>query len=292
VDDATQKAAILIEALPYILGFRRKFVVIKLGGSVMDDPDRMDALLTDVIFMEQVGMYPVMVHGGGPRISAAMKAAGIEPKWVNGLRYTDEETLRVVCRVLVEEIGQEVIDRLDRLGGKGVSVSGRNSHALVATAKQTADGTDLGLVGEVVDVDRELCERLCIGGVIPVVAPIGRDKEGTLYNVNGDSAAGAVASHMRAEKLVFVSDVPGILSDPEDEKTLLSSATRSEIDLLVQGGKIADGMLPKVAAGLEALDGGVHKTHIVSGKMKHALLLEIFTAAGVGTQIVPDVEKP
>ena len=191
----------------------------------------------------------------------------------------------------MEEIGQEIIDRLDRLGGKGVSVSGRNSDFLVARKREAADSEDLGLVGDVVGVDRELCERLCIGGVIPVVAPIGRSEGGTLLNVNGDSAAGAVASRMRAEKLVFVSDVPGILADGENPETRLSSATRSEIEMLVGDGKIEGGMLPKVSAGLAALDGGVRKVHIVSGKMKHALLLEIFTMAGVGTQIVPDTGR-
>jgi len=288
VDKATQKADVLIEALPYILGFRRKVVVIKLGGSVMDEPERMDAILADIVFMEHVGMWPVVVHGGGPRISAAMKEEGIEPRWVGGLRYTDEKTLRVAARVLVEEIGQEIIDRLERSGGKGVSMSGRNSGFLIAEKKKASDGVDLGLVGEVVGVDRELCERLCLGGVIPVVAPIGRDRKGSLYNVNGDSAASAVAACMRAEKLVFISDVPGILSDPKDENTLLSSATRSEINHLIEEERIAGGMLPKVRAGLDALQAGVRKVHIVSGLMKHALLLEIFTRKGVGTEIVPD----
>ncbi len=288
VEEATQKAGVLIEALPYITSFRRKVVVVKLGGSVMDDEERMKALLTDIVFMEHVGMWPVLVHGGGPRISAAMKKAGIEPVWIDGLRYTDADTLRVACRVLVEDIGQEIIDRLDGCGGKGVSISGRNSDLLVARKRMAPGGEDLGFVGDIAGVDREICERLCIGGVIPVIAPIGRGTDGVLYNVNGDSAASAVASHMGASKLIFISDVPGILTDPDDDASMLSSATRSEIDLLIDDGKISGGMLPKVSAGLAAIDGGVSKVHIVSGLMKHALLLEMFTRKGVGTQIVPD----
>jgi acetylglutamate kinase len=279
--------------------------------SVGDERSRaaMRAVLTDVVFMEQVGMWPVLVHGGGARISEEMKRAGVEPEFVQGHRRTTPEVMRIVARVLVEEISSALCDVIEDVGGRAIPLNGRASSFLMGKKRRLpeAPDADLGLVGEVTRVDREMCYRVADGGLIPVVAPVARfdpdeapeeDRgEGAdvpasettgvhLLNINGDSAAMAVAAGLGAEKLVFMSDVPGVLRDPEDEGSLISSLREADVAKLIDEGVIAGGMLPKVRACLEGIDAGVKKAHIVSALTPHALLLEIFTDEGVGTEIV------
>jgi acetylglutamate kinase len=283
MESAIEKAAVLIEALPYIKGFHHKIVVVKLGGAAMTQESVLHSVVHDVVFMEQVGMYPLIVHGGGPAISAAMKEAGLEPRFIDGQRYTDEKTLEIVARVLVGEISADIVKRIDQTGGVGVAVNGRDSNFLRGCRRA---GKDLGLVGEITGVDCELAGRMLAGDIIPVVAPLARGENGTLYNVNADLAAARIAEELRAEKLVFLSDVPGILADRGDPESLLTTVTADQVREMIDGGKIEGGMLPKVEAGLRSLAAGVNKVHLISGLVRHSLLLEIFTDRGVGTQMV------
>jgi acetylglutamate kinase len=283
VDKAIEKAAVLIEALPYIKGFHHKTVVVKLGGAAMVDEGKLHSVVHDIVFMEQVGMYPLIVHGGGPSINAAMKAAGLVPRFVDGQRYTDEKTMEIVAQVLVGEISADIVRRIGRAGGVGVAVNGRDSDFLRG---HKLPGKDLGLVGEVSGLDLELAGRLLAGDIIPVVAPIARGENGELYNVNADLVAARVAEALRAEKLVFMSDVPGILADRARPDSLMSTVTAAQVRELISAGRIDGGMLPKVEASLRSLAAGVNKVHMVSGLEHHTLLLEIFTDRGVGTQMV------
>jgi acetylglutamate kinase len=286
VREATEKAGVLIEALPYIKSFHKKFVVVKFGGSAMLEEAVLRAVLTDIVFMEQVGMWPVVVHGGGPRITELMRERGMEPEFRDGRRVTTPDVLAVVCEVLIDEISRRVCSIVEEMGGRGVALNGRDS----AFLKGEPIDERLGLVGRVTGVDRQLCARLADGGVIPVVAPVARGSDSQLYNVNADDAASAIASQLRAEKLVFLSDVPGVLRDPGDESSLISSIPADETAKMAAEGRITGGMIPKVQSCLRAIEGGVRKTHIVSGLVKHALLLEIFTDKGIGTEIVGGVK--
>jgi len=286
--EAIGKAAVLIEALPYIERFHRKVIVIKLGGEPLEDPDRLASVAADIAFMEQGGMGPVIVHGGGVRISRTMKKEGGEPKFVDGHRITDEATLGIARRVLIEEISPLIIQALEKSGGCGMRLNGYGSRFLVAKKRVTPEqpSLDLGLVGDIVHVDERVGRRLCDGGIIPVVAPIARGADGRFYNVNADSAAAAVAAKMNAEKIVFLVNVPGILRDPKDPGSRISSVRRREIESLMSSGIVSGGMVPKVKAGLSALAEGVPKAHVISAQIPHALLLEIFTDRGIGTEII------
>lgn len=288
MQQAIEKARVLIEALPYVTSFRRRFVVIKLGGSAMSDPDVTRTVLTDVVFMEQVGMWPVVVHGGGPRISEEMKRAGLEPRFVRGHRVTTKEALGVAERVLIDEISADICARVGEVGGKAIPLNGRSGFIEARRLRlEDAPDADLGLVGEVTRVDREMCYRLSDGGLVAVVAPIAREEGAhTHLNVNGDAAASAIAAGLGAEKLVFLSNVPGVLADPENLDSLISSLRKDDVDELLRKKTVSGGMVPKVKACLEALASGVKKTHIVSALLPHAMLLEIFTDRGVGTEIV------
>jgi len=283
MEKAIEKAAVLIEALPYIKSFHHKVVVVKLGGAAMTEERVLHSVVHDVVFMEQVGMYPLIVHGGGPRISAAMKEAGLKPRFVDGQRYTDAKTLEIAARVLIGELSADIVRRIDGTGGVAVAVNGRDSNFLRG---QKRGGRDLGLVGEITGIDLELARRMLGGDIIPVVAPVARGASGELYNVNADLAAARMAQELGAEKLVFLSDVPGILSDRDDPESLLSTVTADQVRDLIESGKIEGGMLPKVEAGLQSLAAGVNKVHLISGLVRHSLLLEIFTDRGVGTQMV------
>ncbi len=283
MERAIEKAAVLIEALPYIKSFHHKVVVVKLGGAAMTEERVLHSVVHDVVFMEQVGMFPLIVHGGGPRISAAMKEAGLEPRFVDGQRYSDEKTLEIAAEVLIGELSADIVRRIDATGGVAVAVNGRDSNFLRG---QKRAGKDLGLVGEITGVDLELAKRMLAGDIIPIVAPLARGAAGELYNVNADLAAARIAQELGAEKLVFLSDVPGILSDREDTDSLLSTVTSDQVRELIESGKIEGGMLPKVEAGLRSLAAGVNKVHLISGLVRHSLLLEIFTDRGVGTQMV------
>ncbi len=278
------KAKVLLEMLPYLKAYDRKFLVIKIGGSTMNNPAEIASVLTDIVFLEQVGVWPVLVHGGGPRITAEMNKAGIEPTFVEGRRVTDEHVLEIAHKVLIDQISSEVVEMIEEAGGKGVPLNGRGSRFLQCE-KRLVDGHDLGFVGEVTEVDHELAQLISAGGVIPVVAPIGRGEKGQLYNINADSVAWRIARELKAEKLIFLSNVPGILKDQNDSKSLISATSIPECEAMAKNGIIGGGMMPKVEACIKALQGGVHSTHIISGLLQHALLLEVFTPEGIGTKI-------
>jgi acetylglutamate kinase len=290
VDEAIRKASVLIEALGWIRQFRDRFVVIKLGGSAQEDQETVRSLLTDIIFMESVGMKPILIHGGGKAISKAMTAAGIEPRFVQGRRYTDEQTLEIASRVLAEEICPSLVEEIERQGAKAVSLSYLTRNCLsgekLEMTNNEGEPVDLGRVGRVVDIDRDLLEEVCGSGVIPVVPSVLLDANNQRLNVNADTAAAAVGRLLQAEKLVFLSDVPGIYLDRGDPESLISHLNSARCRELIQSGTIDAGMVPKVEASLEALEAGVGKVHIVDGRMPHSVLLEIYSDKGIGTEIV------
>lgn len=290
MDEAIRKASVLIEALGWIRRFRGRYVVIKLGGSALEERDAVRSVLTDVIFMETVGMKPVLIHGGGKAISQAMSAAGIEPRFVHGRRYTDERTLEIVSRVLAGEICRSLVEEIERQGGRAAALSDATRNCLVGErltlAGEHGEPIDLGHVGQVVDLDRELLAETFAAGRIPVIPSVALDRAGRKLNVNADTAAAAVARLLRAEKLVFLSDVPGIFLDKNDSRTLISHLEVARCRRLIAEGTIDAGMVPKVEAALEALQAGVGKVHVVDGRMPHSVLLEIYSDTGVGTEIV------
>ncbi len=295
MEEAIQKADVLIEALTWIRQFRGKITVIKLGGSVMEASAGLVHLLLDVVFMETVGMYPVVVHGGGAAISQAMTEAGLKAKFVQGRRYTDDATLDIVERVLAGEVNQRLARRINELGGQAEPMSFRSTNVLFGRRMELKgpDGkpVDLGHVGEVTHVDREPIERLCRQGIVPVIPSMCVTDDGEKLNVNADTAATAVAQALAAEKLVFLSDVNGVRRDKDDPDSLVHSLNDREARELITNGAIASGMIPKVQACLETLERGVHKVHIIDGRLRHSLLLEIYTSKGVGTEIVKEVES-
>lgn len=283
------KASILVEALPYIQSFRGKTVVVKYGGSTLTSDACVDTVLKDLVFMELVGINPVIVHGGGPAIDRRLQELGIETKRVNGLRITDLDTMQVVEDVLFGEVNAGLVEAIGALGGHAVGVSARDAGILSVRphVAQTPDGpVKLGFVGDVEAVDASPLNELIARGAIPVVAPIGRGEDGAAYNVNADTAAGEIAAAVHAEKLVFLTDVTGIMSDPTDESTLMSTVRLGQVDGLITDGVLHGGMIPKVLAGVHAVKAGVRKTHIIDGRIPHSMLLEFFTDEGVGTQIV------
>jgi acetylglutamate kinase len=282
------QAEIIIGALPYIQAFRGTTVVVKYGGNAMVDPNLTVAVIQDVILMGLVGMQPVVVHGGGPQIDEAMKTSGLTPSFIQGLRVTDAETMRIVERVLVGEINQGIVALIGRLGGAAIGLSGKDGgliRARKAPPKKGADGQllDLGLVGEVTGVDPRPIRTLQAAGYIPVVAPTAGDASGATYNINADLVAGEVAAALTAEKLVLLTDTDGIL---DRRGALLSTLTLQDVEQLKTDGTITKGMLPKVGACLTALRAGVRKTHIINGTRPHALIEELLTPQGVGTEIV------
>jgi len=287
MQEAITKAAVLIEAMPYIRRFRGKTVVVKLGGSFMDVPEDLEAVCSDIAFMRAVDIDPVVVHGGGKAITRAMEEAGLKARWVSGLRYTGPEELRIVEDVLATDINRQIVGLLEKAGAKAEALTSKTRCALRAERMTGADGADLGLVGKVTSVDALLLRGLCDLGTIPVIAPIGVGAGGEKFNCNADEAASAVARALGAEKLVNVSDTHGIRERADDEASLLSHLSEDDALRLLASGVISGGMIPKVQTILDALKGGVKKAHIVSGRVPHSLLLEIYTDRGVGTEIVP-----
>ncbi len=290
MEEAIAKAGALIEAMEYIRRFRGRIVVVKLGGSVLDDTCLQKKLLTDIAFMSTVGMRPIIVHGGGKAITRAMNEAGLEPVWVQGRRYTDERTLTIAEHTLVHKVNTPICEMLAESGCESMGLHSLSSCILFAETLRLegADGRklDLGLVGQVVNINKQLLIKLCADGTIPVIASIAKDKAGGNLNVNADSAAGKVAAGVRAEKLVVVSDTHGIRTDIEDADSWVSSLDEARIKEMIDAGIITDAMFPKVEACLTALDAGVKKAHIIDGRIPHSLLLEIYTDKGIGTQIV------
>jgi acetylglutamate kinase len=291
LNEAIHKADVLVEALGWIRQFRGRYVVIKLGGSALEEEAAVRSVLTDVIFLSAVGMKPILVHGGGKSITQAMNAAGIEPKFVNGRRYTDERTLEIVSSVLAGEICGSLVQEIKRQNEEAVGLSYLGQNCLIGKKLSlNGDGghaVDLGRVGEVVDIDHRPIEDALAAGAIPVIPSIALDSDGQKLNVNADTAAAAVARFLGAEKLVFLSDVPGIFRDRRDPSTLISHLPASLCRSLIVEGVIDAGMVPKVEAALEALQSGVRKVHIVDAAMPHAVLLEFYSDSGVGTEIVP-----
>jgi len=293
VDDQTQavqKADVLIEAMGWIRRFRGKTTVIKLGGSLMANPDAMRHTLLDIIFMETVGMRPVVVHGGGPSINKAMEAAAIEPVWVKGRRVTDAKTLDIVEQTLGYELNTFLTEEVERLGGRAMNLNFRTTNVLfgekLLLEEPGSAPIDLGFVGQVTQVDRQTIESLTYTGQIPFIPSMCIDPHGQKYNVNADTAAMAVAESLGAEKLIFISDVNGVRRDKDDPKSVIHSMTAGEAKALIEQGVISGGMIPKVEACLSTLNRGVGKVHIIDGQLRHSLLLEIYTTAGVGTEIL------
>jgi len=293
VDDqskAVQKADTLIEAMGWIRRFRGKTTVIKLGGSLMANPDAMRHTLMDIIFMETVGMRPVVVHGGGPSINKAMEAAAIQPVWVKGRRVTDAKTLEIVEQTLGFELNTFLTEEVERLGGRAMNLNFRTTNVLfgekLLLEEPGSEPIVLGYVGQVTKVDRQTIESLTYTGQIPFIPSMCIDDNGQKYNVNADTAAMAVAESLGAEKLIFISDVNGVRRDKDDPNSVIHSMTAAEAKALIEQGVISGGMIPKVEACLGTLNRGVGKVHIIDGQLRHSLLLEIYTTAGVGTEIV------
>jgi acetylglutamate kinase len=291
-EEAIRKADVLIEALGFIRKFHGKFTVIKLGGSVMEDPESLRALLVDVVFMQTVGMRPVVVHGGGKAITVAMEKEGLTPHFVQGRRYTDEAALAIVARVLAEEINADIERHINKFGGRASGLHHKTHQCLYGRKLWLDNGPegriDLGRVGEVSAVDVPPIENLCLAGVVPVLPSLAEDQEeeGRLLNVNADTAAAAVAQALQADKLVFLTDTPGILLDKNEPASLIRGLSPKECRDLIARGVIDRGMIPKVEACLTSLESGVRQTHIIDGRLRHSLLLEIFTQTGIGTEII------
>ncbi len=292
MEEAIQKADVLIEALQWIRQFRGKTTVIKLGGSVMEEDRSMVHLLLDVIFMETVGMKPVVVHGGGKAINRAMEEAGLEPRFVQGRRYTDDATLAIVEKVLAGEVNDDLVRRMGELGGVAKPLNFRTTNVLFGEPITVPDcdgrPLDLGHVGTVTRVDRQAIDDVCRSGAVPVIPSMCITEDGRKLNVNADTAATAVAQALAAEKLVYLSDINGVRRDKNDPESLIHSLTFKEANELIDSGAINSGMIPKVQACLETLEKGVRKVHIIDGRIRHSLLLEVYTSKGVGTQIVRD----
>ncbi len=275
------RARILMEALPYIKAFRGTTVVIKYGGSAMDDPRLRDSFAGDVTLLSMVGIRPIVIHGGGPQISAAMTAEGISPTWLDGLRVTDAATVAVVQRTLVGVINPEIVRFLNGHGAAAIGMNGLDADLFRAVPRRP----ELGFVGEVTTVNTALIEGMVERGLVPVIAPIARGEDGEVYNVNADSAAAILARSIQAQKLVYLTDVEGVYRDPDDPGTIISRMDLEELQTLLP--VTSGGMLPKLASVREALEGGVAQAHVLDGRIEHALLLEVFTSAGIGTMITP-----
>ena len=281
------KAKILIEALPYIQKFYGKTVVIKYGGNAMINEELKNKVMEDITLLKYIGINPIVVHGGGPDISAALTRFDIKSEFVNGLRVTDEETMKVARMVLIGKTNKEIVSLLGTKGGKGIGLSGIDGKLIECKKYYTeVDGkkNDIGYVGDIVRINENVLDIMTNGDYIPVVAPIGVDEEGNSYNINADTVAGAIAAAAKAEKLVLLTDIDGI-KESVDSPEIIYQITKPEIDKMIADKKIVGGMIPKVKGGLEALDAGVNAVHIIDGRIPHCLLLEIFTDSGIGTMI-------
>ena len=289
-EEAIRKADVLIEAMGYFRKFHGKYTVIKLGGSVMEEPEALQALLVDIVFMQTVGMRPVVVHGGGKAITAEMEKAGLQARFVQGRRYTDDATLEIVAKVLAEHINEDIIRHIKKFGGRASGLHHKTHQCLYGRRLSLPDGkggvVDLGRVGEVDEVDVTPIEDLCLAGVVPVLPSLAEDDDGGLLNVNADTAAAAVAMAIKADKLVFLTDTPGILLDRAEPSSLLASLSPDDCRDLIARGIVDKGMIPKVEAALDSLAHGVSKVHVIDGRLRHSLLLEMYTTTGIGTEIL------
>ena len=279
--DAHGKAGVLAEALPYIRQFSGKTVVVKYGGHAMDDPATAELFAQDVVLMRLVGMNPVVVHGGGPQITDLMRRLGKEPEFVDGMRVTDAETIDIARMALMGKVNRDIVTSLNQHGSYAMGLSGEDAGLLRVVPRDPR----LGFVGDVSTVDPAVLERVLREELIPVIATIGVDDMGQAYNVNADAAAGAIAAALRAEKLVYLTDVAGIYEDFGDDSSLISETDVAGLQRLLGAGKVGEGMIPKVRSCIDALEHGVHRAHVLDGRVAHALLLEFFTREGVGTVI-------
>lgn len=282
-----EKAKTLIEALPYIKTFRGKTVVIKYGGSAMGNKDLKMNIIQDISLMKLVGMCPVIVHGGGIEINKLLDRIGKKPEFIDGLRVTDSETMEAVEMVLSGKINKNIITDIEKQGLKAVGISGKDGNLLTAK-KKLVNGKDAGFVGEIVTVNTDLIEVLIEKGFIPVIAPVAKDIEGNSYNINADYAASAIAGALNAEKLVFLTDIDGLLRNINDPSSLISNINVLEAQHLIEDGTIFEGMIPKITCCIEGVKKGVKTVHILDGRIEHSLLLEVFTNQGIGTMIHND----
>ena len=283
---AETRASVLVEALPYIQRFRGRTVVVKLGGNAMGDPALAGTFAEDIVLMRSVGLRPVVVHGGGPQISDLMSRLGMEPEFRDGHRVTSAETVDIARMVLVGKVNREIVSAINLHGPLAVGVSGEDAGLILASARHP----DLGFVGDVHDVSPAILERLLAEDLIPVVSTIGADAAGQAYNINADAVAGALAEALQAEKVVYLTDVEGLLADVADRSTLISRIDAGRLQAMLDDGTLAGGMLPKIAACIQAVTNGVRSAHLLDGRLPHVLLLELFSDAGVGTMITAEAE--
>ncbi len=292
MDELIKKAGILIESLPYIREFYGKTFVIKSGGSVLANKGIKKSIMEDITLLKYIGVNPVIVHGGGPAINETLARVDKKSEFINGLRITDKETMELVEMVLVGKVNKDIVGLINKIGSKGVGLSGKDG-GLIRADKLILDDeeADLGYVGEVRKINPEIIDKLITGGYIPVVAPVGANKNGDSFNINADTVAGKMARSLKAEKLLFLTDVDGISSDHNGGGDRVSSLTINEVKQWIKDGKIKGGMVPKVEACMDAIGNGVNRTHILNGLIPHALLLEIFTDRGIGTMILEGEEN-
>ncbi len=286
MDKYLSKAEVLIEALPYIQRFNRKIIVVKYGGSAMVDETLKKRVIEDVTLLKLVGFKPIIVHGGGKEISNMVKQLGMEPKFVNGLRVTDQPTMEVAEMVL-GKVNKSLVQLVESLGVRAIGISGKDG-GLLKVKKKYADGEDIGFVGEVTEVNTSILQDLLEKDFLPIICPIGMDENYQSYNINADDAACAIATGMQAEKLAFLTDIEGVYRDPKDPNTLISELLVDEAEALFDEGNIGGGMLPKLHNCIDAIENGVSRVHILDGRIPHCLLLEIFTNKGIGTAILKD----
>lgn len=296
---AEQKASVLIEALPYIKRFYGKTMVIKYGGNAMINEELKAKVIEDICLMKYVGMRPVIVHGGGPEITGFLKKIGKQTEFIAGLRVTDAETVGVAEMVLVGKINSEIVSLLNNYGAKAVGLSGKDA-SLICAEKHLAEVyedeksepklVDIGYVGDVAKINTDILNTLLDQGYTPVIAPIGVGTDNESYNINADYVAGEVAGALRAEKLILLTDIEGIYRDYNDKDSLIETLTRADATAMIRDGSIAGGMIPKVESCIRAIDGGAQKTHIIDGRLPHALILEVFTKRGIGTEVIGDEE--
>ena len=284
-----EKAAVLVEALPYIQKFNRKVIVVKYGGSAMVDEQLKKSVISDVTLLKLVGFKPIIVHGGGKEISKWVGKVGKEEQFINGLRVTDEETMEIAEMVL-GRVNKSLVSMVEELGVKAVGISGKDG-GLLKVKKKYADGKDIGYVGEITDVDPKILYDLMEKDFLPIICPVGLDDEFNTYNINADDAACAIARAVGANKLAFLTDIEGLYRDFEDKSSLISEITVKEAKELIAGGTIGGGMLPKLSNCIDAIEAGVSRVHIIDGRIPHSILMEIFSDRGVGTAILGDTEE-
>ena len=285
-DNIIQKANTLVEALPYICAFSGKFVVVKYGGNAMNNPDIIKTILQDVAALKTVGVYPIVVHGGGPEINAMLGKIGKKSEFVNGLRVTDAETMEIVQMILCGKVNKNVTSNLSSMGVRAIGVSGKDNGLIRVRKKPPVGGVDYGYVGEIVSVNGEMLKGLCLEDYVPVIASIGVDENGESYNINADTAACEIGAAVGADKLLFLTDIDGIRRDANDEDTLISEVRVGDVEGMIESGVISGGMIPKVRGCVTAVKKGIKNVHIINGTIPHCILVELFTVKGIGTLIL------